>query len=282
MNYYNDNDPKTAEWLRQLILAGLIPNGVVDDRSIEEVKPSDLNGYTQCHFFAGIGGWSLALQIAGWPETKQVWTGSCPCQPFSNAGRGRTTEDERHLWPVFADLIEKCRPPTVYGEQVASPAGRDWLTGVLDDLEKMEYSTAAIDLCSAGVFAPHLRQRLFWVGHAPRFGRGQGGRISRDNPDAEESGQANHDLHAGEAHHSPDIFSDPEQLLQWKTKLVSAFSGQYADFRDGKKRRIPNQPALFPVADGFPYRVGLLRGAGNAIVPQAAAAFVVSTMNYNE
>ena len=60
MNYYNEFDPKAAAWLRQLILDKLIPDGLVDTRSIADVQPSDLAGYTQCHFFAGIGGWPLA------------------------------------------------------------------------------------------------------------------------------------------------------------------------------------------------------------------------------
>ena len=87
-SYYNEHDPKAAAWLRELIKAGLIPDGDVDERSIAEVKPDELRHYTQCHFFAGIGGWSLALQLAGWSADKPVWTGSCPCQPFSAAGKG--------------------------------------------------------------------------------------------------------------------------------------------------------------------------------------------------
>ena len=126
MNYYNEFDPKAAAWLRQLIAAGLIPPGEVDTRSITDVSPNDLRPFMQCHFFAGIGGWPLALQLAGWPATRPVWTGSCPCQPFSSAGKQLGTADERHLWPVFANLIRECRPSVVFGEQVASAAGRAW------------------------------------------------------------------------------------------------------------------------------------------------------------
>lgn len=67
MNYYNDFDKKACAWLRELIKASVIPDGIVDDRSITDVTANDLRGFTQCHFFAGIGGWSRALQIAGWP-----------------------------------------------------------------------------------------------------------------------------------------------------------------------------------------------------------------------
>jgi DNA (cytosine-5)-methyltransferase 1 len=169
--YYNEHDPGAAAWLRELIKQGHIADGVVDERSIEDVLPSELAGFTQCHFFAGIGGWSYALRLAGWPDDKPVWTGSCPCQPFSVAGKGKGTADERHLWPAFAWLIRQCRPSVVFGEQVASRAGRGWLAGVRTDLEAMGYAVGAADLCAAGVGAPHIRQRLFWVGNADRAGR---------------------------------------------------------------------------------------------------------------
>ena len=104
--YYNENDPFAAQWLRNLIAAGHIAAGDVDDRSIKDVQPEDLKGYTQCHFFAGIGGWSYALRLAGWPDDKPVWTGSCPCQPFSQAGQKAGFSDIRHLWPTWDNLIE--------------------------------------------------------------------------------------------------------------------------------------------------------------------------------
>ena len=87
VNYYNEWDKGAAAWLRELINNKLIPYGYVDERSITEVTPSDLEGFTQCHFFAGIGGWPLALQLAGVPASTRLWTGSPPCQPFSTAGK---------------------------------------------------------------------------------------------------------------------------------------------------------------------------------------------------
>jgi DNA (cytosine-5)-methyltransferase 1 len=161
--YYNEHDKNAAAWLRELIKAGLIAPGEVDERSIEDILPSELDGFTQCHFFAGIGVWSYALRCAGWPDDRKVWTGSCPCQPFSAAGKGGGTDDERHLWPSFFWLIKQCQPSIVFGEQVASKDGLAWLDIVQSDLEAEKYAVAPFDLCAAGFGAPHIRQRLFFV-----------------------------------------------------------------------------------------------------------------------
>ena len=138
--YYNEIDPFAAQWLRNLIARGLIAPGDVDERSIVDVQPEDLRGYGQCHFFAGIAGWSLALRYAGIPYDVPIWTGSCPCQPLSVAGKRQGHADERHLWPSFFRLIAECRPATVFGEQVASRDGREWFAAVRADLEDVGYA----------------------------------------------------------------------------------------------------------------------------------------------
>ncbi|WP_288829488.1 DNA cytosine methyltransferase [uncultured Paraburkholderia sp.] len=166
--WYNEHDPYAAQWLRNLIAARLIAPGDVDERDIRDVTPQELARYDQCHFFAGIGTWSYALRLAGWPDARPVWTGSCPCQPFSAAGRGLGFADERHLWPVWFRLIAQCRPGVVFGEQAASRDGLDWLDLVHADLEGARYAVGAVDLCAAGVGAPHIRQRLWFVAHAAR------------------------------------------------------------------------------------------------------------------
>jgi DNA (cytosine-5)-methyltransferase 1 len=174
VHYYNEFDPFPAAWLRNLGKAGHIPDGTVDERSIVDVQAKDLNGVHQAHFFAGVGGWPLALKLAGWPERWPVWTGSCPCQPFSVAGAKKGTADKRHLWPDFFRLIRECRPSVVFGEQVASPAGRKWLSGIQADLEGVGYAVGRADVCAAGVGAPQIRQRLWWVASAAGWKPGDG------------------------------------------------------------------------------------------------------------
>jgi DNA (cytosine-5)-methyltransferase 1 len=166
MNYYNENDRFAADWLQNLIAEGLIPDGKVDRRSIKEVGAADVREFAQCHFFAGIGGWSLALQLAGWSPDRPVWTGSCPCQPFSQAGKQKAQADERHLWPEMFRLIRECQPYTVFGEQVASAIGHGWLDGISDNLEEQNYAVGSAVLVALSVGAPHKRSRLFWVANS--------------------------------------------------------------------------------------------------------------------
>ncbi|MDW5743463.1 DNA cytosine methyltransferase [Klebsiella pneumoniae] len=164
--YYNEIDPFAAQWLRNLIAAGHIAPGEVDERSIEDVTPDDLRGFTQCHFFAGIGVWSHSLRLAGWPDDRPVWTGSCPCQPFSAAGKGDGFTDERHLWPHFYHLISERRPQHVFGEQVAAGNANVWFDLVQADLEGMGYAFGLVPFTSAGIGAPHIRERAYWVANA--------------------------------------------------------------------------------------------------------------------
>ncbi len=166
--FYNEIDPFAARWLRNLVDAGQIAPGVVDERDIRDIAPEELAEFTQCHFFAGIGVWSYALRQAGWPDDVPVWTGSCPCQPFSAAGKGNGFIDERHLFPDWYHLIAECRPATIFGEQVASKDGLNWFDLVQADLEGAGYAVGAAVMCAAGVGAPHIRQRLWFV--AERLG----------------------------------------------------------------------------------------------------------------
>ena len=344
--YYNELDPKMAAWLRELIRRGLLPDGDVDERDVRDVDCRELAAYGQVHLFAGVGGWAYALRLAGWPDERPVWTGSCPCQPFSVAGAGGGTDDPRHLWPAFRWLVAQRRPSVVFGEQVASKAGRAWLSGVRLDLEAMGYAVGAADLCAACVgekafglqadflrrlvesgdprvrgrevevlaFAdyvgrilagpPHIRQRLFWVADAEvqrpscsgagfHVERSDLDRAARGLPDAADADGRGGERGAEEGTRArgpgrgrpsgrgasgglPDA-EGSERGPTAKQRRHGNRSGPWSDFdivpfRDGTARRV--EPGTFPLADGVPARVGRLRGYGNAIVPQVAAAFV--------
>ena len=349
--YYNEIDPFAAQWLRNLIAGGHIAPGEVDERSIEDVTPDDLRGLTQCHFFAGIGVWSHSLRLAGWPDDKPVWTGSCPCQPFSAAGKGDGFADERHLWPAFFHLISECRPQHVFGEQVAAGNANAWFDLVQTDLEGMDYAFGLVPFTSASIGAPHIRERAYWVAESVSeqrqellSGLGESHRPERGWTTAKSTGlcrtgsmgNANvsrleglsrHDCAAGREGQSgstaaPGIYDGMANTASelhnqcdncanergWSGNAEQNWLGgqslrplevngfwRDADWllcRDGKWR--PVEPGTFPLVDGAAARlgrvesgvarvassnrVGRLKGYGNAINAQAAAAFIQAYM----
>jgi DNA (cytosine-5)-methyltransferase 1 len=372
MNYYNDNDPHAAAWLKELMAEGLISAGDIDDRPIQEVQVEDLRGYTRIHLFAGIGGWDRALNLAGWGD-RQILTASLPCQPFSTAGSHKSICDDRHLWPIVRELIEGLNPPFIIGEQVASAevVGTQqeaaflksvqsgdyaranklakrlaqsksfhywprWVDGIQSDLEKAGYAFRFMVLGAHSLGAPHIRQRLWWMANIhsrrcngqsvclqPREARQDHSEVAGRSDDCGLADTESQHDGAGESRpagwekltdssvcsgladsikpgleghaEDGDGGNEPGRLNQEKVRPIA--EGCWADSiwwpcRDGKYRRIPArwvepagkweiEPPLFPLDDGLPGRVGLLRGTGNAIVPQVAAEFIQSAYEYN-
>lgn len=288
--YYNEPDPYAAEWLRRLMIDGHIAWGDVDERSIRDVQADDLTGYTQCHFFAGIGVWSHALRRAGWPDDKPVWTGSCPCQPFSAAGQQKGFDDERHLWPVWFRLIEQRRPAIVLGEQVASAL--DWLDLVSADMEGAGYAFGASDLCAAGFGGAHIRQRLYFVAVADADGSGQQGQSRSSaaqgfgasersgvcrlaDADGRQSGQAGA-IQPGRQHGQQPQDDGALPANRTSAPMLGRNPADWLYCRDGKWR--PVEPGTFPLVDAAPARVGRLRAYGNALDAETAAQFCGAVM----
>lgn len=231
---YNEIDPFAAAWLRELIAAGHIAPGDVDERDIRDIRPEELTRYTQFHAFAGIGGWSLALRLAGWPDDRHIWTGSCPCQPFSVAGKGAGLADERHLWPAWFSLIDQSKPGVIMGEQVAAAVGKGWLDGAFSDLEGVGYTCGAAIVSASAAHAPHRRDRLWFVADTER----------NEQPRQEPRGGA------------PRRVGRQQQLFPWE----GGWQGALARFRT--------------LDNGIPRRVAATDAARNAIVPQVAAEII--------
>ncbi len=331
--YYNEFDPFAAEWL-----GNLFPAAVIDQRSIVDVTAEDLIQYARCHFFAGIGGWELALRLAGWPANWPIDTGSCPCQGYSVAGKQKGNNDPRNLWPQWLRIIRKRRPECIVGEQVANAIGHGWIDGVFSDLEAEDYTGGAIVLGAHSEDSPHIRQRLYWVAYTSSAkrrwraavdaglwqplhssdGRGIGGMANTN-----EQGSTGHPYPLlgqspngwlGNAEHAGLEIGDSTGAVDPRrpgTAIEPAGAWNRFDIvncSDGKARRF--EPGSFPLANGIPKdlgpvrarlegmghspkaikrmlrnprsllamagrnRVGRLRGYGNAIVPELAAAFL--------
>lgn len=161
---------------------------------------------THMGLFEGIGGFSLAAEMAGWNTPVMVeWntycqavlkknfpdatifsdirnfdgrpyagqidiiTGGFPCQPFSSAGKRAGTDDDRYLWPEMLRVIREVAPAWVVGENVAGLISMDGgrvFAGILADMENAGYSTEVYLIPAIGVGAPHRRDRVWIVAHS--------------------------------------------------------------------------------------------------------------------
>ena len=259
--YYNDINKHRAAWLGNLSTGGAIAPGVVTTKDVWDIEPQELIGYEQAHFFAGIGAWSHALRLAGWADSQRVWTGSCPCQPFSESGKGKGFADERHLWPAWFYLIEAHRPPVIFGEQVASPAGIEWLDLVQGDMEACDYTFWAVVLAAGGAGAPHQRERIFWVAYSDHY-LGWPAKPSRN---------VRNRAHAGWAQGAGDAAPCGQPVLPqpWA-------DCEWLYFTDGRRRAV--ERGAFPLVDGSAANMAAASAYGDAIVAPLAAQFIRTFM----
>ena len=290
--YYNEWEKYPAEWLRNLILTGEIPEGLVDETDIRKINAEEIQKYDVCHFFAGIGGWAKALELAGWDPARPVWTGSCPCQPFSVAGAQKSKEDDRHLWPYFFRLIRERPPPTLFMEQVRGAIAHGWLDEVSRNLEDEGYAVGAAVLPACGVGAPHRRERLWIVADARSARRGE--RLLRDNNNngkqteqrrtTEFTKPSQTSVFVAHPHNEGSQGRHSGELQERSGEQLVRESGSSSN-PNGEQARRPSvarekgsfwelESGLGLLASGVPSRVGRLRAYGNAIVPQVAAQFI--------
>lgn len=179
--------------------------------------------------FSGIGGFDLGLERAGmtikwqveiddfcnkvlekhWPDVKRyrdikaiggeelepvdVICGGFPCQPFSAAGKRRSKEDDRYLWPEMLRIIRAVRPNWIIGENVAGIVNLA-LDDVLSDLENEGYSCQSFIIPACAVNAPHRRDRVWIAARA------------RQQPEGDESRRL-----SGEQQHSGETKQRPEE-----------------------------------------------------------------------
>lgn len=241
-NYYNDFDPNVCAWAKELIRKGLVPDGEVDCRPIEQIQPEELTGFIQHHFFCGILGWPLALQLAGWGADRPVWTASFPCQPVSVAGSKRGAEDDRYLLPQGIRLITECRPACVLGEQVPS---LEWVDAASHAMADAGYSFWPDIRRADSVGAFQERRRLYWAATPNSNGKRQPQPWQRKQ----------------------DTKRNAANEFREADRLVDAFRREALPFLCGGH-------------DGVSARVGQVccKGFGNAIIPQVAAEFIAEIM----
>jgi DNA (cytosine-5)-methyltransferase 1 len=224
--------------------------------------------------FSGIGGLDLGLERAGmkviwqseidkycckilkkhWPEVpnhgniKEInWqqiqrpniiAGGYPCQPFSQAGKRKGTQDPRHLWPWVREAISQLRPDYAILENVPGHLTMGG-TEVIGALTEIGYDAEWRVVSAAGIGAPHLRKRLIIVAYPNES--------SRKHSDAKRSART---------------------TLSPRNKVFNSIEPSNCVSRTSK--HWVHEPNVDRVVDGIPNRVDRLTGLGNAVVPQVA------------
>ena len=227
------------------------------------------SGLKHLDLFSGIGGFAIAAADAGFETIgfseiepyaskllKQYWpdvpnygdvrtvptvecdliTGGFPCQPFSLAGKRRGASDDRFLWPAMLDVIARCKPTWVCGENVPGIVGME-LDRVLTDLEGIGFRTQPLAVPACAVGMDQIRERIWIIAHNPNAVclRQQRERTTTKEPWAREQFEG----------------------------LVSA-----------DLRMCVSAGRRGGVSYGLPNRSHRLKGLGNAIVPQVATVIL--------
>ena len=102
-----------------------------------------------------------------------IVAGGFPCQPVSQAGLQKATEDDRWLWDEMFRIIKDCKAKWVIAENVVGLININ--EGVLfeqvqTDLENEGYSVQSVVIPAASKNAPHIRHRVFITGNSEHNG----------------------------------------------------------------------------------------------------------------
>jgi len=229
--------------------------------------------------------------------------GGYPCQPFSNAGKRRGKEDDRHLWPEFMRLVAELRPSWVIGENVAGHVSMG-LDDVLSDLESEGYACRTFIIPACAKDAKHRRDRVWTLAtdstglpspkqkrkhsRPQKFGRSRANRLASGEIVADAKGQQSipadntrEPRGAGNTEQSklgrscggvsiPDAISKRGCGGDTNGENAKDAWERSASAGDDQRRmgRWNAEPDVGRVVNGVPGRVDRLKALGNAVVPQ--------------
>ena len=270
--------------------------------------------------FSGIGGMSLGLEMTGgfetvafcerdaycksilrqhWPTTPiygdvkelhydqpvDVICGGYPCQPFSQAGQRRGDQDDRHLWPEMARIIDETRPTWVLAENVAGHVSLG-LDQVLSDLEARNYTWGAYIIPAVAVNAHHRRDRVWIIAHSD--GKGEPDVAVDENPRSRQLDVADADNRSGRWREERQPQGDRQLGVRgedvadaigtrsqraWheQREARNARARQPFKLGSGQARLWETEPVVGRVAHGVSARVDRIKALGNSVVPQVVA-----------
>lgn len=264
-SFYNESNRYCVAWLNNLIDTDWICHGRVYKMSIEDVDAKEVKKFNQAHFFAGIGGWSYALRLAKWPDSRPVWTGSPPYEPFNAKDAKKWKEHPLNFWDSWFRLIAECKPPVIFIETSIKAIQNSWYDVISNDLENIDYAVGAAVLPACGVGAPQIGRRLWVVAESNEEQRTRrGGKSSiLASPDSERLEERNQE-------------SLSETSIKEHVGQSSTFGfwerTRWLECDDGRIRA--TEPGLCPLVDGVSRRMDKIIAYGSSLVPYVAKEFI--------
>ena len=228
-------------------------------------------------------------------DRRSILSCGYPCQPFSQAGQRRGSQDDRHIWPEIFSIVQKVRPDWIVCENVSGHITMG-LDEVLSDLaDKADYAVQTFHLGAVSVDAPHRRMRLWIVArnvadtNSKQRRRWACRKLDRQEWEYTETKRKslqpkNRKAHSSHAQQSSEDVADTDSSglqggaqtrndeknwTQPNDKQFARRSGAHKS-SEGRSTLWKPEPQVGRVAHGIPRRVDRLKGLGNAIVPQIA------------
>ena len=246
----------------------------------------------------------LDEKIKGWNSKDVILSGGFPCQPYSNAGKRKGKEDERHLWPEMLRIICEIRPRWIVGENVRGLI--DWNGGLVFDeihidLETIGYEVQSFVLPACSKDAPHRRDRIWIVANANDTNTGSDNRRNEGTAKEirrEETG----DVFGTLCNNGNVTDTDDKLRKRWNksnSKRRQNTGKRIKSLGDNKQGRNQsnweNFPTQSPICGGndgisreldgitFPkWRNESIKAYGNAVVPQVVFEIFKAIQKYNE
>jgi DNA (cytosine-5)-methyltransferase 1 len=266
--------------------------------------------------FSGIGGFSLGLESTGFFETigfvekdkfcqkvlKKHWnninieedirnvkgekyqadvvTGGFPCQPFSVAGKRKSTADDRYLWDEMLRVIRETKPRWVIGENVEGIVNINEgmvLRQVLNDLENEGFKSQCIIIPASGIGAWHQRKRIWILAYSNNNGsyRSQGNATKQNSNEQKDRLSFRDDKDVPNTNSRLSI-RENEEIQTGRNTFDSIY-------KSGERQWWETESKLRGIPDGLSTKLhedrsNRIKALGNSIVPQIARQIGLAIM----